>query len=399
MFGGAPWTWHHSCVPLARIGLVLWAFAIGAAAWGAATDGPVGWDVIGATVTRTAPVLAFAAFVTALAELSRDAGVFTSAAERLARLAGGRRTMLFAAVVALAVVATTFLSLDTTAVLLTPVVIALAAHTGSKPVPFAMATVWLANTASLTLPVSNLTNLLAVDRHPVSPLTWLRDYGPVSAAAILATCTLLWVLFRRDVRGRFELSEITPVRDRPLWWITIGVLVIALPLFVTHIAPWITAGVAAAFLTVATLVRRAGSARAMVRHIPWRVLIFASGLFAVAGLAEHLWLADLAASIGTPSGPMVATGGAVLANAINNLPAYLALEPFASSAYLSGALLIGVNFGPLITPWASLATLLWHRQLVRHGVEVPWSRYIAWGAVCVPVVMGASLLVHAAVSA
>src|SRR5690606_25456121 len=104
------------------------------------------------TLARTAPVLAFAAFVTALAELSRDAGVFTSAAERLARLARGQRTMLFAAVIALAVGATTFLSLDTTAVLLTPVVIALAAHTGSNPVPFAMATVWLANTASLTLP-------------------------------------------------------------------------------------------------------------------------------------------------------------------------------------------------------------------------------------------------------
>ena len=149
-------------------------------------------------------------------------------------------------------------------------------------------------------------------------------------------------------------------------------------------------------VTAATLVRRVGSPRAMVRHIPWRVLLFAAGLFAVAGVAEHVWLAHLAASIGAPTGPMVATGGAVLANLVNNLPAYLALEPFATSAYLSGALLIGVNVGPLITPWASLATLLWHRQLVRHGVEVPWVRYMAWGAVCVPAVMGAALLVHAA---
>lgn len=396
MFGAAPRTWHHLCVPLARIGLALWALAMATAAWGAATDGPVGWDVIAATVTRTAPVLAFAAFVTALAELARDAGVFTSAAERLARLAAGRRTLLFAAVVALAVGATTFLSLDTTAVLLTPVVIALAAHTGSKPVPFAMATVWLANTASLTLPVSNLTNLLAADRHPAPPHEWLRDYGPVSAAAILATCAVLWVLFRRDVRGRFELSETTPVRDRPLWWITVCVLAVALPLLVTPVPPWMTAGAAAVVLTLATLARRAGRPREMVRHVPWRVLVFASGLFAVAGLAEHLWLADLAAAVAEPSGPMVAAAGAVLANGINNLPAYLALEPFAATPYLSGALLVGVNMGPIITPWGSLATLLWHRQLVRHGVDVAWGRYLAWGAVCAPMVMGVSLLVHAA---
>ena len=380
-------------MPLARIGLALWVTALAAAALGA-----VAGDVVGATLARTAPVLAFAAFVTALAELSRDAGVFTSAAERLARLAGGRRSLLFGAVVALAVLATAFLSLDTTAVLLTPVVIALAAHTGSGPVPFAMATVWIANTASLTLPVSNLTNLLAVDRHPVAPLEWLRDYGPVSAAAILATCAVLWLLFRREVRGRFELDQVTPVRDRVQWWLALAVLAVALPLLVTPIPPWVTAGLAAAVLAAAGLARRSQTPRQMIRHIPWRVLIFASGLFAVAGIAEALWLADAATRLAAPSGPALAASGAVLANLANNLPAYLALEPFAASAYLSGALLIGVNVGPLITPWASLATLLWHRQLVRHGVEVPWARYMAWGALGAPLALGAAIAVHALVN-
>ena len=46
--------------------------------------------------------------------------------------------------------------------LLTPVVIAVARQLGLSAVPFAMTTVWLANTASLLLPVSNLTNLLAL---------------------------------------------------------------------------------------------------------------------------------------------------------------------------------------------------------------------------------------------
>ncbi|TPW65361.1 SLC13 family permease, partial [Schumannella sp. 10F1B-5-1] len=86
---------------------------------------------------------------------------FAAIAERLARLGRGHGWVLWLLVVLLAVAATVFLSLDTTAVLLTPVVVLLARHHGYPPLPFALTTVWLANTASLLLPVSNLTNLLA----------------------------------------------------------------------------------------------------------------------------------------------------------------------------------------------------------------------------------------------
>ena len=36
------------------------------------------------------------------------------------------------------------------------------------------------------------------------------------------------------------------------------------------------------------------------------------------------------------------------------------------------ALLVGVNAGPLITPWASLATLLWLQRCRTAGIAVPW---------------------------
>ena len=61
-----------------------------------------------------------------------------------------------------AVTSTAVLSLDTTAVLVTPVVLALARQLGLDVALFAYTAVWLANTASLFLPVSNLTNLLAL---------------------------------------------------------------------------------------------------------------------------------------------------------------------------------------------------------------------------------------------
>ena len=110
---------------------------------------------------RVWPVLLFAVAVTVVAELADAAGVFAAVAERLARLGRGHGWLLWMLVVLLAVCSTVFLSLDTTAVLLTPVVVLLARHHGYPPLPFALTTVWLANTGSLLLPVSNLTNLLA----------------------------------------------------------------------------------------------------------------------------------------------------------------------------------------------------------------------------------------------
>ena len=87
----------------------------------------------------------------------------------VARAGQGRYPLLFGLCVAFASLTTITLNLDTTAVLLTPVMLALAARVGIAAVPLAMTTVWLANTASLLLPVSNLTNLLAADRVALSP--------------------------------------------------------------------------------------------------------------------------------------------------------------------------------------------------------------------------------------
>jgi len=85
-----------------------------------------------------------------------------------------------------------------------------------------------------------------------------------------------------------------------------------------------------------------------------------------------------------------AGAGLVGANVLDNLPAYLLLEPLARTDLALKAVLVGVNVGPLITPWASLATLLWHRQLGALGVEVSWKRYIGWGAVVAPVAVAAA---------
>ena len=84
--------------------------------------------------------------------------------------------------------------------------------------------------------------------------------------------------------------------------------------------------------------------------------------------------------------------GAVGANLVDNLPSYLALEPAADASPLRlAALLVGVNGGPLITPWASLATLLWAARCRSAGVPVSWTRFAARGAVLVPLLLAMSM--------
>jgi arsenical pump membrane protein len=108
--------------------------------------------VAGALGERIAPVLGFVVAITVVAAIAAEAGLFDRLAAAAARLARGRGSLLWLLVVVVAVASTVFLSLDTTAVLLTPVVVTLARRVGLSPIPFALTTVWLANTGSLCCP-------------------------------------------------------------------------------------------------------------------------------------------------------------------------------------------------------------------------------------------------------
>jgi arsenical pump membrane protein len=108
------------------------------------------------------PTVGFFAAVLALSHLADREGVFRYAGAVAARFSGGSPGRLLAVVFGIASVITAALSLDATVVLLTPVVFATAATLAVRPKPHVYACTHLANSASLLLPVSNLTNLLAV---------------------------------------------------------------------------------------------------------------------------------------------------------------------------------------------------------------------------------------------
>jgi arsenical pump membrane protein len=89
-------------------------------------------------------VLLFLVLIQVVADLCDDAGLFDVSAHVAARVAGGSRLGLFLLFTALATVSTWVLSIDTTAVLLAPIGLAMAAELGLSALPFAFASIWLA---------------------------------------------------------------------------------------------------------------------------------------------------------------------------------------------------------------------------------------------------------------
>jgi arsenical pump membrane protein len=369
---------------LARLGVLDWiAIALLAAGLVFVATGLLPSGDASATVRRILPILLFLATILVLAELTAAAGVFDVAATRLAIVARGNFLGLFLLCCLFAAVTTMTLNLDTTAVLLTPVMLALARTLDVEPLPLAMCTVWLANTASLLLPVSNLTNLLAQNRVGLSTAAFAARLGPAQAASLAVTLSFLWACYwRRGRRGAARYVPPAPHVPADRWLFRIAG--VACLFFVAAILGGVELGVASAVaagvVLVAFLIRQRSAVR--WRLVPWRLPVFVTGLFLVVQtISVHLLgtvMSDLISSSGDVAGVYrAALTGAGLANLVNNLPAYVAGEavvPVANHTQLLG-LLIGVNVGPLITPWASLATLLWYERCVTSGVTVPLRRF------------------------
>jgi arsenical pump membrane protein len=251
-----------------------------------------------------------------------------------------------------------------------------------------MTTVWLANTASLLLPVSNLTNLLAANRVALPPGEFAHRMWAPELLSMLVTAAFLWFCYWRrgpDDEPRYQVPP-RHVPARPLlFWIASAACV----LFVTGILVGVPIGIAssvsAGLLVLAFVARDRSALRPAM--VPWRLLVFVVGLFLVVETISTHGLDRLVHGlVGDQNGLVgslrAAGGGAGLANLVNNLPAYVAGEavvPVANHTQLL-ALLIGTNVGPIITPWASLATLLWYERCRAQKVSVSFPRFMLTGA-------------------
>jgi arsenical pump membrane protein len=341
------------------------------------------------------PTLGFLAAVLVLAGMAERDGLFAAAGTWMAAASRGRPVTLLAVVFLVGSAVTAVLSLNATVVLLTPMVFLTAIQLRLRARPHVYACTHLANSASLLLPVSNLTNLLA---YRVSGLSFAR-FGAIMALPWLAAIAVEWQVLRRffasDLVGR-------GVRDlgRPAVLPTYPVVVIGLTLlgfFVTsivHISPVFAATAGAVALVLPAVCSRRASLKdvAVMVDAPFLAFLLALGLIVAAVSCRGLGSAvDQLVPHGSSLWSLLALAAlaAVLANAINNLPAVLLLLPAVAAGGADPvlAVLIGVNTGPNLTYAGSLATLLWRRTLRWRQAEPSTPEFLRLGALTVPPVL------------
>jgi arsenical pump membrane protein len=381
-----PRDWPEALAAVPGAGLLI--------ALGAVPSGPA-WSELHTLL----PVVGFLACVLVLAWLCAEDGLFEAAGRLVALYTGSSAQRLLVGVFAVASVVTAVLSLDATVVLLTPVVFVTASRVGAHRRPQVYACGHLSNTASLLLPVSNLTNLLALG---ASGLSFLR-FGAVMAlpwaVAIAVEYGIFRWFFRRDLAeptaavagataGDDGESDGLPV-------FTPAVLVLTLIGFVVCSLTGVNSAWAAFGGALVVALRALVLRRATVRG----VVLAANPAFCVFVLALGVIVSAVVQNgLGTAVGDLIPRGSgflpllavaaiaAVLANVINNLPAVLAMLPLVASGGVGPvlAVLLGVNLGPNLSYAGSLATLLWRRVLRDHQVDPGITQFTRLGALTVP---------------
>jgi arsenical pump membrane protein len=295
-------------------------------------------------------------------------GLFAAAGASVARAPGGAFALL-AGLLLLEAVVTAVLNLDTAVVFMTPVLLHAARARGLREDPFLYGAVFMANSASLLLPGSNLTNLIVLaHEHDVAGTTFASRLAPAWCVSVALTIAFV-ALLRGEVHPEpYEHPSFTP-RVGTVATAVVAVLVLVL----AHPAlPVLALGVAVALL-----------ARTSPRAVNPPLL---AGMLAIAVLLGSI--APGAFHLGRWATAWLAVGAAVV---VNNLPAAMLLSSHPPAH--ARALLLGLDLGPNLAVTGSLSALFWLQVSRANGARPSIRRYSLYGVMLVPLTLCASLLV------
>ena len=361
-----------------------------------------GWWTCGAAAIALAAGLVHPGEVWALVLVAREALLFLLALLLLSALIEASGFFEWAAVLAarsarsgagllgnvllLGSLITIVLSLDTTAVILTPLVVAAVQRLEVPARPYVLVCVFVSNVASLLLPVSNLTNLLLAAQVPAA------RFAAVMGLPQLGVLVVLWAGLRLACRGelvaRLDTARLprpaAVIVDRPFFLAACAVLVLlvlgyflgpalGVPVWVTTFAGVLALGVVG--------IARQRLGKSGVQYLSLGVFPFVVGLFALVQAVENLGLdRPLVRWLAVPRPPLLGlaamTGVASIASsALNNLPATLLVRSLLASLQAPErwmhAALLGTNIGSCLTPHGTLATLLVLGAAARRGADLP----------------------------
>ena len=305
--------------------------------------------------------------------VAADERLFEAVGARVSRSRIGGRGLLVA-LLGLVAVVTAVLNLDTSVVFLTPVLVHAARRRSLDERPFLYGSLFMANTASLVLPGSNLTNLLVLRAAPESAPAFAADMLLPWIAACGVTTAFLALAFRLD-GGETDRSDLPPLRVSVGAGATLvaAVLVVMLP---DPALPVLAVGIAATAL------------RQIWPRIDVRALALLFTLTVVLGTTARIWHEP---ALPRSGGVWATAGIAALASVlVNNLPAAAVLS--AHPTHDPQALVLGLDLGPNLAVTGSLSAVLWLAASRAVGGDASIATYSRLGALLVPATLTAALV-------
>jgi len=368
------------------------------------------WTVTGIVWDAT---LAFVGIIL-LSMVLDGIGFFEWCAIQMARLSGGRGHVMFVLSLLLGALVSALFANDGAALILTPILLAkmrILKLNARTILAFILAGGFISDSASLPFVFSNLTNIVTADYFHIGFGTYFAHMIVPYIVSTVVSIGVLWLLLRRDIPARVEIDLLkdpdTVLASKTLFWFSwLFLLLLILGYFigdVYHVPVSVFAlGGGLVFLGIAAWGGHA-NAWEILRTAPWQVVWFSIGLYIVvyglknAGLTDVLHTLLLALNQQGQAVAVVGTGfvSAILSALMNNMPTVMIMDialqdiPNHTLAYAN---IIGCNLGPKMTPFGSLATLLWLHVLSQKGVKIGFSQYSRFGLIVTPPVLFIVLL-------
>ena len=343
-----------------------------------------------------------------------EIGFFEWCALKMAKFSNGNGMKMFIYSILLGAFVSALFANDGAALILTPILLAkmrILKLNMKSIVAFLLAGGFISDSASLPLVFSNLTNIVTANYFDIGFSEYISNMLIPYIVSVFISIIFLWILLRKDIPKTVDISLLkepsSVIKNDTLFklsWAFLALLIVGYFIGDAYDLPVavFALGGGVIFLIIATMFKTVEPIR-IIKEAPWQVVWFSIGLYIVvyglknAGLTDYLALILQDLSTRSDTVAIVGTGfiAAFLSAIMNNMPTVMimdiALQDIPNQA-LAYANIIGCNLGPKMTPFGSLATLLWLHVLAKKGVNISFAQYSKFGLIITPPVLLVVLL-------